>query len=109
MSAAAGEEHIVRASRILSAMANEKRLRILCEILGGEKSVTVLATTLGVRQSTVSQHLALLRKCGLVRTRRDGQTQYYSLTSGDARRIIETLYEADRLFIPSRERGASCV
>ena len=80
------------ANALLSAMASEKRLMILCQLVDGEKSVTELADLLGTRQSTVSQHLALLRKDGLVESRRNAQTQHYSLSGDDARSVIETLY-----------------
>ena len=66
---------------------------IMCQLLEGEKSVGQLAEFLQARESTVSQHLALLRKDRLVTTRRDGQTIFYSISSDPARRIIELLYE----------------
>ena len=77
---------------LLGAMANEKRLLILCQLVSGEHSVNELADLLEVRQSTVSQHLALLRKDGFVKCRREGQTQHYSLAGKEARTILETLY-----------------
>ena len=81
-----------RASQLLSAMSNDKRLMILCQLIGGERTVNELADLLDTRQSTVSQHLALLRKDGFVTPRRDGQTQFYSLAGDEARSILETLY-----------------
>lgn len=81
-----------QASSLLAAMANEKRLMILCELVDGERSVTALAEALDTRQSTVSQHLALLRREGFVESRREGQTQYYSLAAEEARALLETLY-----------------
>jgi DNA-binding transcriptional ArsR family regulator len=82
------------AEELLKAMANRHRLMILCQLIDGERSVGELASLLDLRDSTVSQHLALLRKDGLVATRRDGQTIFYSIDSEPARRIIETLYQA---------------
>jgi len=81
-----------KASALLSAMSNEKRLMILCYLSGGERAVGELAKLLGVRQSSASQHLALLRKDGFVRARREGQTLFYSLAAGEPRTMIETLY-----------------
>jgi len=81
-----------KASVLLGAMSNEKRLMILCQLVEKERSVNELAELLDTRQSTVSQHLALLRKDGYVQARRDGQTQYYSLAGDDARAILETLH-----------------
>lgn len=80
-----------RASALLSAMCNENRLMLLCQLIGQERSVNELAELLAIGQSTVSQHLALLRREGLVQARRDGQTQFYSLTGGDALAILKTL------------------
>lgn len=83
----------IEAEELLKAMANRHRLMILCQLLGGERSVGELATLLQLRDSTVSQHLALLRKDDLVATRREGQTIWYSIASDPARRLVETLYQ----------------
>ena len=80
------------ASELLKSLANRHRLLILCQLIDGERAVGDLAAFLGVRDSTVSQHLALLRKDGLVQTRRDGQTIYYAIASPEAKRVLETLY-----------------
>lgn len=94
---------VARASQLLAAMANEKRLLILCQLVTGERTVGELAALLGVRQSTVSQHLALLRKDGLVESRREGQSQYYSLAGNEARDILEALHS---LYCEPVGRGA---
>lgn len=85
-------ENAEKASTLLAAMANEKRLMILCQLYDGEKAVGELAELLDARPSTVSQHLALLRKDGFVTARRDGQTLYYCLAGGEVRPVIQTLY-----------------
>jgi len=77
-----------RASDFLKALAHESRLMMLCILAEGEKSVSELEQELGLRQPTVSQQLARLRADGLVNTRRDGKTIYYSLASDEARTII---------------------
>ena len=81
-----------RASELLKSLANRHRLLILCQLVDGERSVGELAAFLGARDSTVSQHLALLRKDGLVQARREAQTIRYSLAPGPAQRILETLF-----------------
>ena len=86
------KEQASKAHQLLAAMANEKRLLILCQLIDGERSVNDIAELLDARQSTVSQHLALLRKDGFVQARREGQTQFYSLKGDDARSVIETLH-----------------
>ena len=81
-----------QASDLLKALANRHRLMIICQLIDAERSVGELAAFLGIRDSTVSQHLALLRKDGLVTTRRDGQTIWYQISSGPAREVVKTLY-----------------
>jgi DNA-binding transcriptional ArsR family regulator len=80
------------AQKLLKAMVNPHRMMILCQLIGGERSVGQLAEYLSLRDSTVSQHLALLRKDGLVSTRREDQTIWYSIASEPARQLLETLY-----------------
>jgi DNA-binding transcriptional ArsR family regulator len=87
------QEAATRASRLLAAMANDKRLMILCRLVDGERSVGELTELLETRQSTISQHLALLKRDGFVESRREGQSQYYTLAGDEARRILETLYD----------------
>lgn len=82
-----------RASDLLRALGNRHRLLILCRLTDGERSVGDLAAFLALRDSTVSQHLALMRRDGLVRARREGQTIWYSLASPAARRVLETLHD----------------
>lgn len=80
------------ASRLLTVMANAKRLMVLCNLLGGEKSVGELAEIVDLSQAALSQHLGKMRALELVETRRDGQTIYYRLASEEAREVLETLY-----------------
>jgi DNA-binding transcriptional ArsR family regulator len=77
---------------LLKALANRHRLVIICQLIEKERSVGELAALLKIRDSTVSQHLALLRKDGLVTTRRDGQTIWYAIGSPEARELVRTLY-----------------
>lgn len=80
------------ASRVLTAMANAKRLMVLCNLLEGEKSVGQMAELVGLSAAALSQHLGKMRSLNLVATRRDGQTIYYRLASHEVREILETLY-----------------
>lgn len=82
------------ASALLKALANRHRLIIICQLIDGERSVGELAALLQVRDSTVSQHLALLRRDKLVLARRDGQTIWYSIGSGPTRELVQVLYRA---------------
>ncbi|CAL75228.1 putative transcriptional regulatory protein, Ars family [Bradyrhizobium sp. ORS 278] len=92
-SVAAGLEHKAEeAARLLSAMANPKRLMVLCNLIDGERAVGDLAEQVGLRQAALSQHLAMMRALDLVATRRDGQTIYYRLASDEVREVLQTLY-----------------
>jgi ArsR family transcriptional regulator, virulence genes transcriptional regulator len=87
------EKNASRACNLLSAMANPSRLLVLCQLAGGEKSVSELQPLIGLSQSALSQHLAVLREKGLVRTRRAGQQIHYSLSSREATALMQTLHE----------------
>jgi len=76
---------------LLAALANEKRLLVLCHLLQGECSVTTLAEEVGLSQSATSQHLAKMRALGLIAGRRDAQTIYYHIASDELRRVMATL------------------
>lgn len=84
--------HAADAARLLKALGNENRLMLLCLLVEGERSVGELNARLALSQSALSQHLAVLREDGLVQTRREAQTIYYSLVEGPAQRIIDTLH-----------------
>ncbi len=92
------QQRAVDAAALLKLMANDRRLLVLCDLAeSGERSVTELEAVSGLSQSALSQHLARLRRHGIVRTRRSAQTIYYSLASQEARVLIEVLC---RLYMP---------
>ncbi|GIU51649.1 metalloregulator ArsR/SmtB family transcription factor [Shewanella sp. 1_MG-2023] len=77
---------------MLKALANERRLFILCHLLNeGEMCVGEMNKKLGLSQSALSQHLAWLRKDNLVCTRKEAQTVFYSLKSEEVRELIKVL------------------
>ena len=76
---------------LLDAMANANRLHVLTIISKGEVSVGSLSEMIGLSESALSQHLSKLRAGGLVKTRRDAQTIYYSCSSDAVLRILATL------------------
>ena len=65
---------------------------ILCHLGAGEKSVGELEALLSIRQAAVSQMLARLREEGLVSTRREGKTIFYSLSDPNTEQVIDLLY-----------------
>ena len=87
------QAHAGEAAQLLKALANERRLQVLCLLAGGERSVGEINELLGLSQSALSQHLAVLRGKHLVRTRREGQSILYSLASKEATALMHTLHE----------------
>jgi ArsR family transcriptional regulator, virulence genes transcriptional regulator len=87
------EAHANSAARLLKSMANGNRLQILCVLGEGELSVGALNERIPLSQSALSQHLAVLRADGLVTTRRDAQTVYYSVQPGPALDLIRVLHD----------------
>ncbi|MFC5581824.1 ArsR/SmtB family transcription factor [Rhodanobacter terrae] len=82
------------ASQLLKTLGNAQRLRVLCLLLDGEMSVGQINEQLPeLSQSALSQHLARLRNEGLVGTRREAQTVWYTLPAGPAHAIIASLYD----------------
>lgn len=84
--------HAGEAAQLLKALSNPHRLMLLCLLVEGERSVGELNARLALSQPALSQHLALLREDGLVRTRREGQTIYYALADGPTHRLLDTLH-----------------
>ena len=81
------------AADVMKALANPQRLRLLCALLGGERSVGELESQLGASQSYVSGQLARLRSEGFVTCDRDGRTIRYRLADPRVTPILERLYE----------------
>ena len=81
------------ACELLKAMSNKWRLMILCQLSEGEKTVGELQGLLGVGQSTVSQHLAILRREEIVASRKDAQSIFYSLSGDEAIKVMATLHD----------------
>ncbi len=81
------------AGQLLKALGNPDRLLLLCQLVAGEMNVGELEDRLKIVQPTLSQQLGVLRREGLVDTRRDGRQIYYSISSPQALAVIETLYQ----------------
>ncbi len=79
------QEHIEQASRALKAMGHPLRLKILCLLGNQELSVQDIVDCVGTSQSNLSQHLAILREKGVLRTRRDANRVFYRV--GDERTL----------------------
>ena len=92
------QEHAAEAAQLMGALANESRLIVLCMLAEREHSVGELNDMVPLSQSALSQQLARLRQQGLVKTRRESQTIYYSLIDGPANKVIHLLHD---LFCPT--------
>ena len=96
------EANAAEAARLLRALANERRLMILCQLADGERSVGELLPLVGLSQSALSQHLAVLREEGIVATRRESQSVRYRIADPAAVRVVATLAE---IFCPPNMRS----
>jgi len=95
------ETSATQAAALLKVLSNEKRLMILCRLGDRELQAGALCPLVGLSQSALSQHLALLREEGLVATRREGQSIFYHIADPAVVRVIATL--ADIFNPPSPE------
>jgi DNA-binding transcriptional ArsR family regulator len=82
------------AADFLKALAAPGRLRVLCLLSSGEHSVTALAEAMGAPQPTVSRHLTLLKKDGIVASRSSGATRFYRLADERVEKLMSLLYES---------------
>lgn len=87
------EASAAEAAKLLRALANERRLMTLCQLVDRERSVGELQPLVGLSQSALSQHLAVLREDGVVATRREGQTIWYRIADPAAVKVVATLAE----------------
>ena len=71
-----------QAAELMKALSHPQRLRVMCMLVDGERTVGEINAEVDLSQSALSQHLALLREGGLVRTRREAQNVYYSVAPG---------------------------
>jgi DNA-binding transcriptional ArsR family regulator len=89
-------------SAILRALANERRLMIVCKLVEwGEANVNTLAQAVGLSQSALSQHLSKMRDEGIVATRRESQTIWYRIADPRIEQLLATLHG---LFCPKQNR-----
>jgi DNA-binding transcriptional ArsR family regulator len=81
------------AADFLSGLANPHRLLVLCQLASGEKSVTSLIEATGVAPTSMSQHLAKLKKESIVDFRRDHRTLFYFISDPVVMDIMSVLYD----------------
>ncbi|MDA0362478.1 MAG: metalloregulator ArsR/SmtB family transcription factor [Proteobacteria bacterium] len=87
------EPKIAEAAKLMGMLSQPVRLRLMCILLGGEQSVLSLAASANLSQPAMSHHLKKLRDANLVKTRRDGQTIYYSVKGTEVSQVVEVLHQ----------------
>ncbi len=97
------EASAAQAAKLLRALANERRLMILCQLADGERSVGQIQPLVGLSQSALSQHLAVLREEGIVAARREATSLWYRIADPAALKVVGTLAE---IFCPPAETAA---
>lgn len=90
------------AAELLKALSNPQRLRVMCLLIDGEKTVGDINAEVELSQSALSQHLAVLREGGLVQTRREAQNVFYSVAEGPAQQLMRTLHD---LYCPGEDEA----
>lgn len=81
------------ATDLLKLLGHPDRLMVLCQLKAGEQSVGELSKNLGIKQSPLSQHLARMRHEGVVESRREAQTVYYSISGEKVTKVVGILYD----------------
>ncbi len=87
------QESAKAATDLLKLLGHPDRLMVLCQLKMGEQSVGELSESLGIKQSPLSQHLARMRHEGVVESRREAQTIYYSISGEKVTQVVGLLYE----------------
>jgi len=98
------DPHSVLVGRLFQLLADPTRVRIVELLLEGEKNVTVLVEALAAPQGRVSAHLACLKWCGFVQTRREGKFVYYRITDERVRRLVHLAH----LLLADHDEAVAC-
>ena len=85
-------EDVEPAAELLRSLANPQRLAIVCTLIEGERAVSELEATLGIRQPSLSQHLGSLREAGLIVGRREAKAVFYRVSDPRAAAVVEALH-----------------
>lgn len=102
------ESTLIELEKVFLALSDRTRLRLLALMADGEVPVGHLTDTLGESQPKISRHLAYLRNCGLVSTRRDGKWVYYGIRD-QSDRIVNNVLEAALGSRPEHVPTSDCV
>ena len=86
-------DNAAQASQLLKALSHPDRLMLLCRLAEGERSVSELEPLVDVYQPSLSQQLGILRREGLVSSRREGKQMFYQVANPDALAVLNVLYQ----------------
>jgi DNA-binding transcriptional ArsR family regulator len=86
------EQKVMIASRMLKMLSNQNRLRILCSLAKGEKTVSELLSILQISQSALSQHLTKMKNENILQSDKRGQMVYYYISNFEVEAIISILH-----------------
>jgi DNA-binding transcriptional ArsR family regulator len=96
-------------AELCKSLSDTKRLQIIQELRGGERSVSELAGRLGLKQSNTSQHLAVLRRIGVIAPRKEGNAVYYRLADTKIAEACDLVHEVIAGQLRRGERLASLI
>jgi DNA-binding transcriptional ArsR family regulator len=86
-------KNVENSSAFLKLLSNPTRLLILCNLIESERCVGDLEKDLNISQSALSQHLSKMRDKGIVKSEKQGQHVFYSISDSDVVDIINVLYK----------------
>ena len=87
------EENIENAAQCLKVMSHPARLRILCALRGGEQTVQNLEYYTEIKQTTLSQHLSLLKSRGVLVSRREATYSFYRISNEKIKQLFDLIKE----------------
>jgi DNA-binding transcriptional ArsR family regulator len=96
-------------AELCKSLSDPKRLQIIHELRGGEKAVSELAGILGLKQSNTSQHLATLRRVGVITSRKEGNAVYYRLADAKIADACDLVHEVITNQLRRSERLSSLI
>lgn len=100
------KEKLELKAKLFKVFSDPTRLRILEYLKNGEANVSQLCEGLNLKQSTVSQHLRMLKDCGAVTARKEGREIFYSIRDS---KVVEMLELGEELLLLTVEDMMSCV
>lgn len=84
-------------ANILKVISHPTRLCIVCKLMLGDLNVSQMQNCLNKPQSTVSQHLAILKSRGIIEGKRHGVEVFYSLVNDDIKKIITIFFNPEEI------------